>query len=221
LNPRRQPWQGCTLPLSYSRSGDEVCFYRSGPPLSSHHRKRKSDRSPHAAEAAEEEALLGQLFAVYADAGALLADWTCPASTECCRFGITGREPYVTSIEIAAVKRELARIGGARAFKRAEPLAAQEAPAHDKKRRLAMAADERTCPLLNHEGRCAVYEARPLGCRTFFCERASSPSRARSTRGRTLPQRELNELVQRVRAIASKHRPGGDLGRALTRALDP
>jgi Fe-S-cluster containining protein len=166
----------------------------------------------------EEGALLGELHAVYEDAAALLADWSCPASTECCRFGITGREPYVTSIEVAAVERELARIGGARAFRRAEPLAASGAHP-DKKRRLAMDEGERTCPLLDHDGRCAVYAARPLGCRTFFCERASSPSRARSTRGRALPQRELNELVRRVRAVAVRHRAGGDLGRALTKAL--
>ena len=216
MNPRRQPWQGCTLPLSYSRSGDEACFYRPLPPLSSTHRKQKAEPPP---GAADEAALLAELFAIYADAEALLADWTCPASTECCRFGITGREPYVTSIELAAVKRELARIGGPRAFRRAEPLAAQATPPHEKKRRLAMAADERTCPLLNEQGRCAVYASRPLGCRTFFCERASSPSRSRSTRGRALPQRELNDLVQRVRSIAAKHQIGGDLGRALTRAL--
>ncbi len=181
--------------------------------MSSTQRKRRNEnvREP------SEQALLEELFAIYEDAAALLADWTCPASTECCRFGITGREPYVTSIEVAAVKRELGRIGGARAFRGAEPLAAD--PAQDKKRRLAMAADERTCPLLDHTGKCAVYAARPLGCRTFFCERASSPSRARSTRGRALPQRELNDLVQRIRGVAARHTPGGDLGRALTRAL--
>ena len=182
--------------------------------MSSTQKKRRNEnlREP------TEQALFDELFAIYADAAALLADWSCPASTECCRFGITGREPYVTSIEVAAVKRELARLGGPRAFRGAEPLGV-EAAAHDKKRRLTMAADERTCPLLDHTGKCAVYAARPLGCRTFFCERASSPTRARSTRGRTLPQRELNDLVQRVRAVAAKHTPGGDLGRALTRAL--
>lgn len=181
--------------------------------MSSTHRKQRGDP----AQKPDEEALFAELFAIYADAEALLADWTCPASTECCRFGLTGREPYVTSIELAAMKRELARIGGARAFRHAEPLAPPQP--QNKKRRLAMAADERTCPLLNHEGRCSVYAARPLGCRTFFCERATSPSRARSTRGRALPQKELNELVQRVRGVASKHMTGGDLGRALTRAL--
>jgi uncharacterized protein len=182
--------------------------------MSSAHRHTRADRT----HKQDEETLLAELFAIYEDAGALVADFTCPASTECCRFGLTGREPYVTSIEVAAVKRELARIGGANAFRRAAPLAAPEPP--DRKRRLSMAQEERACPMLNHEGRCAVYAARPLGCRTFFCERASSPVRKRSTRGRALPQKDLNALVQRVRAVALRHKPGGDLGRALTRALE-
>jgi uncharacterized protein len=112
--------------------------------MSSAHRNAKNDRTGKQ----DEESLLAELFAIYEDAGALVADFTCPASTECCRFGLTGREPYVTSIEVAAVKRELARIGGAHSIRRAEPLAAPEP--HDKKRRLGMAKDERACPMLNH-----------------------------------------------------------------------
>ena len=188
--------------------------------MSTNQRKRRDDFRETPSKEAHLDELLRELFAIYEDAGALLEGFSCPASTECCRFGITGREPYVTSIEIAAVKRELARIGGPRAFRGAAPLAsADEGATKDKRRRLAMADAERTCPLLNEQGRCAVYAARPLGCRTFFCERASSPHRQRSTRGRALPQRELNDLVQRVRAVAARHTPGGDLGRALTRAL--
>ena len=164
---------------------------------------------------------------MFAEAELLLVGWSCPASTECCRFGLTGREPYVTSIEVAAVKRELARIGGPRAFRRALPLVqaapvdakVHPGPKKDRKRQLAVVKDERACPLLNEEGRCSVYASRPLGCRTFFCERASSPARERSTRGRVLPQRELNALVQRIRGIAGRHTPGGDLGRALTNVL--
>jgi Fe-S-cluster containining protein len=185
--------------------------------MSSTQRKRRNEKTT----PPDEDALFAELFAIYADAAAVLADWTCPASTECCRFGLTGREPYVTSIELAAVKKELARIGGARSFRRADPLTPPE-PA-GKKRKLAMAGtpkDERACPLLNHEGRCSVYAARPLGCRTFFCERGTSLTRQRSTRGRALPQKELNALVQRVRSVAGRHAISGDLGRALTRALE-
>lgn len=143
---------------------------------------------------ADLDALLAELSAVYADADRALEGWTCATSTECCRFGITGREPYVTSIEIAALRRAVARRGGALSPKR---------------RALPMADDERTCALLDRDGRCSVYASRPLGCRTFFCDRASGPGRiARTT---------LVELSRRVQAIAARHEPDGDRARPLSR----
>ena len=33
--------------------------------------------------------------------------------------------------------------------------------------------DDGRCPFLDERARCLVYAARPLGCRTFFCERAT------------------------------------------------
>jgi len=30
-----------------------------------------------------------------------------------------------------------------------------------------------TCPLLTNDGKCSVYDVRPLNCRTFFCGRAN------------------------------------------------
>jgi Fe-S-cluster containining protein len=138
---------------------------------------------------------LAELAGVYRDADDLYAGWSCPASTECCRFGVTGREPYVTSIEVAAVKKAIAARGGERSWKRGLPVV----------------SDERRCPLLDAAGRCAVYAVRPLGCRTFFCERAEAGDKVR--------QREVNALVRRIQDIAAKHEPGGDQGRPLTRAL--
>src|SRR5262249_44730554 len=104
--------------------------------------------------------LLAELGEVYRDVDRLHAGWSCPASTECCRFGITGREPYVTSIEIAALRKAIAARGGARSWKKAK----------DGRVALPLARDERRCPLLDDAGRCAVYDARPLGCRTFYCD---------------------------------------------------
>lgn len=86
----------------------------------------------------------------------------CDCSTECCRFGVTGREPWVTRAEWELVLLEVRRQG----------------------RRLPVLRDdddddEGRCPFLDDDGqgggRCRVYEARPLGCRTFFCERAVQP----------------------------------------------
>jgi Fe-S-cluster containining protein len=146
----------------------------------------------------ELSALLAELSALYAKVDALQADAACPASTECCRFGVTGREPYVTSIELAALERAAARRGGPlSARRRALPLAGN-------------GAAERTCALLDREGRCSVYESRPFGCRTYFCERAS---------GSRLSREELRDFVRRLSELAARHAPGGDRTRPLTRAL--
>jgi Fe-S-cluster containining protein len=157
------------------------------------------------------EGLLAELDAVYRDADGLYAGWSCPASTECCRFGMTGREPYVTSIELAAVKRAIAARGGPRSWKRAP--AVQDDPAGRATRGVALpvVSEERRCPLLDAEGRCAVYEARPLGCRTFFCDRAEPGGKVR--------QREVNALVRRIQAIAERHEVGGERWRPLVKAL--
>jgi hypothetical protein len=141
------------------------------------------------------DTLLAALGEVYRDADQTYAGWSCPTSTECCRFGITGREPYVTSIEILAVKKAIAARGGARAWKRALPIA----------------TDERTCPLLDAAGRCSVYASRPLGCRRFYCARAAA--------GGGLMQGVVTARVRGIQDTAARPVPGGDKGRPLTRAL--
>ena len=147
-----------------------------------------------------EDELLGELAGLYGEVDALHAGFSCPASSECCRFGLTGREPYVTSLELRAIERALARNGGGlpSARKRALPL-------HG-----AAVEDERTCPLLDRAGRCSVYALRPFGCRTYYC--------ARAERGAD-PRRELRPLLAQLRELAARHRPGGDTARALTSAL--
>ncbi len=156
----------------------------------------KRREEPHEREA------LDALAALYAELGERLAGSTCPASTECCRFGVTGREPYVTSVELAYLERGIARSGGK--TPQATGKGARPLP-------VVTVKDERICPLLRADNRCAAYDFRPFGCRTFFCERAESP--------RPLGQQEINAFVRRVKDIAARHRPGGDQGRPLTRAL--
>ena len=103
------------------------------------------------------------LLAIYARVDALLAPFSCDASAECCHFGLTGREPYVTPIELAEIELALTRRGSALARLPTVP------------RRLPVVADARRCPLLDENGRCSVYASRPLGCRTFFCDRVQGP----------------------------------------------
>jgi hypothetical protein len=64
--------------------------------------------------------------------------------------------------------------------------------------------DSRRCPFLDGDLRCTIYAARPLGCRTFYCHRASGPPVAR---------RELADLVRRLEDLS----PAADAkGRSLT-----
>lgn len=157
-----------------------------------------------------EQALLAELSTLYEDVDALYRGASCDRSTECCRFGITGREPQVTSIELALVTRALRERGGAPSKKRRALPLTQE---HSRSRTGLAVARERACPLLLSPGRCAVYEARPLGCRTFFCERAQL--------AQPVDRRALRDAVRRLQELAVRHAPSGDRPRALSRAIDP
>lgn len=153
-----------------------------------------------------EDVLLGELEALYAESDALFAGATCERSSECCRFGITGREPQVTGLEMALVKRALRARGGPLSPKRrALPLASFSGPGSRAPK------DERTCPMLDASQGCSIYASRPLGCRTFFCQRAELPSPP--------ARKQLKQLVRRLEELAARHRPQGDKPQAFTRAL--
>lgn len=157
--------------------------------MSTHHGKSRADAG-----------FLLELKALYARVDALYADWRCPTSTECCRFGITGRQPYLTSIEILAVRSALAQRGG---------------PLSDNKRALPILmseSSERVCPLLERNQRCSVYEVRPLGCRTFYCDRAH--------RGIGPSSPQLHDVMRELQELAERHRLGGDATRPLLHVLD-
>jgi Fe-S-cluster containining protein len=148
----------------------------------------------------DRDALLDELRGLYHELDAMYAGATCPGTTECCRFGVTGRQPYLTSIEATLVRRALAERGfGERKLPRWKPLP------------LVQRRDERPCPLLDASGRCSVYRVRPFGCRTFYCERATSE----------LPKRvDLQPLLRRLQALAARYEPGGERGRPLERIFD-
>jgi Fe-S-cluster containining protein len=78
----------------------------------------------------------------------------CIQRTECCRFRLTGRTPFLTKGE-ALVAAKAVRASG--------------------RKQLPESVDG-ACPLLNHAtGRCLIYEGRPFGCRTHFCAAAGGP----------------------------------------------
>ena len=145
-----------------------------------------------------------ELLGLYAEAGALVAGCACtcseakgPDDARCCQFGVTGREPYPTPVELCEVDFALRARGG-------YGVSRKDA------RRLPLAASHRACPLLSPEGRCTIYESRPFGCRTFFCAGHEPPRRARDA---------IQAIGRRIGDLAARTFPRDPLPRPFTRAL--
>jgi Fe-S-cluster containining protein len=143
-------------------------------------------------------------MALYAEVDALLEGCACACSEagvsasaegQCCYFGVTGREPYPTAVELEEVLYAMRAANVAPRDARRLPLAQHAA---DRARR--------PCPLLSEQGRCRVYASRPFGCRTFFCERR--PHRT-----------EVNALGRRIADLSARFAPRDPGPRPLVRAL--
>jgi hypothetical protein len=151
-----------------------------------------------------------ELIALYAEVDALLEGCTCACSAagvtplegagegagegeaHCCYFGMTGREPYPTAVELEEVLHAM----------RASNVVARDP------RQLSLVEERarRPCPLLSPQGRCRIYASRPFGCRTFFCEQR--PHRA-----------EVNALGRRIADLSARFAPRDPGPRPLVRAL--
>jgi Fe-S-cluster containining protein len=115
----------------------------------------------------------GELREIYARLDAEVARLApvCRISGRCCRFGEYGHTLFLSAPEFEHLLRE--------------------APAP------ARALDDgQTCPWQDQHGRCTAREARPLGCRVFFCD----PAYQDAAPG--LSEQYLAEL----RRLADRHR---------------
>lgn len=127
---------------------------------------------------APDEAPLEETRAVLARASAVWGRWSCPASGRCCQLAATGRPPWLWPTEWQVVRAEL------EAQQRALPPPRQDGG----------------CALLDAAGRrCTIYEARPAGCRTFFCQDGVGPR---------LPGQRTHELLDELKAINIGLDPG-------------
>lgn len=93
----------------------------------------------------------------------------CIRRTGCCHFRLTGRSPSVTMAEALYAAKGVRASG--RATLKPHP--------------------DGACPMLGADGRCAIYEHRPFGCRTHFCAEAGGP----------YARREVADLIRRLEAI--------------------
>lgn len=109
---------------------------------------------------------------VYKELAARPIERACITRTECCRFRLTGRTPFLTKGEA---------LTAAKAWRAAGRTRLPESNAADG-----------ACPLLDPgTGRCRIYENRPFGCRTHFCAAAGGP----------YARREVVDLIHRLEEV--------------------
>lgn len=110
----------------------------------------------------------------------------CSLQTECCRFHITGQTPMLTKGEAVTAAKAVRAAGRKELPKR----------------------EDGACPLLHpFTSRCMIYEGRPFGCRTHFCEAAGGP----------YERREVVDLIHRLEKIDEDL--GGEGARDITSAI--
>jgi Fe-S-cluster containining protein len=99
-------------------------------------------------------AALATVRTIYEELAARPIERACITRTECCRFRLTGRTPFLTKGEALAAAKAWRATGRTR----------------------LPASPDGACPLLDQAtGRCRIYEGRPFGCRTHFCAAAGGP----------------------------------------------
>lgn len=127
--------------------------------------RRPSSRQPTLDEREE-------IRAVYAALEARPLDRDCQARTQCCHFRLTGRTPMLTLGEALYAARGVRASG----------------------RKTLRPRPDGACPLLGQDGRCTIYQHRPFGCRTHFCQAA----------GGMYPRKHVADLIQRLEALDEK-----------------
>lgn len=94
----------------------------------------------------------------------------CTLKTECCHFLLTGKTPFLTKGEALVAAKALRATGR------------KELPSRS----------DGACKLLNPTtARCLIYQDRPFGCRTHFCEAAGGP----------YERKEVVDLIHRLEKI--------------------
>ena len=110
----------------------------------------------------------------------------CTGIADRCRFKLVGHTPYLTKGE-ALVAAKAWRAAG---------------------RKDVVVPADGSCPFLHPTtGKCRIYQGRPFGCRTHFCDAAGGP----------VARNEVRDLIRRLEEI--EHRLGGNGGVNLPTAV--
>ena len=129
---------------------------------------------------------LSSVRAVYDDLSHRLVQRNCLRRTECCQFKLTGKTPQLT---------------------RGEALVAAQGFRSSGRKHLPQPTDG-SCPFLQpNTQKCLIYESRPFGCRTHFCQAAGGP----------IDRKNVLDLIRRLEQIDSEL--GGDGPHAISQAV--
>lgn len=120
----------------------------------------------------ETSAALAEVRAVYAELEARPVQRACIRRTECCQFKLTGSTPLVTKGEALLAAKALRAAGRKKLPASLDPAAG-------------------SCPMLTAQGKCIIYQDRPFGCRTHFCEAAGGP----------YSRKEVLDLIRRLEHV--------------------
>jgi hypothetical protein len=130
--------------------------------------------------------VIREVLEIYAEWARRPIQRNCTGLADCCRFRLVGHTPYLTKGEALVA---------ARAWKAAG------------RKNVVVPADG-SCPFLHpSSGKCQIYEGRPFGCRTHFCDAAGGPAH----------RRDVRDLIQRLEEI--DHRLSGSGGVNLPAAV--
>lgn len=128
----------------------------------------KSSRSSGSRNDLDPTPWLRQVRGIYDEFAQRPLHGNCIGRSTCCRFQLTGKTPYLTRGE-AMVAAQAWRASG---------------------RKVMATAGDGSCPFLKN-GLCQIYDSRPFGCRTHFCEAA----------GGQTPRPLVRDLIQRLEDI--------------------
>lgn len=125
------------------------------------------------------DSILQSVAAIYQELARRPIERQCVSRTECCQFKLTGATPYLTLGEALVAAKGLKAAGR------------KELPARS----------DGACPMLKADGKCMIYQSRPLGCRTHFCEAAGGP----------YSRREVLDLIRQLEEIDARNDGQGPL----------
>jgi len=121
----------------------------------------------------KENAAAEEVRQIYRELATRAISRSCTVRTECCRFRLTGKIPYLTLGEALVAEKALRASG----------------------RKSAPLRPDGSCPMLDPAtSRCWIYDGRPFGCRTHFCDAAGGP----------YDRRDVIDLIRRLEDIDSR-----------------